>query len=413
MKNAGSLRGYAAVLTFTLAVLVAAGCAFRSAAAGRHTIGKERYIAYLEAPERAAWQKPDEVVSSLGLRAGDRVADIGTGSGYFARRLAKAVGGSGQVDALDVDEALLAYLRITLEDGKITNVHPRRVEADDPALPAHGENVIFLCNTYHQLHERPAYLAKLAASLDPSGRIVVVDFQAREDVPEGPPLREKVARETVLDEFHRAGFSLDREEAFLPYQYFLVFRPTASYSFGPVVAEISKVMHSQDSAEQKQWKVAALFSDWLAQKSLEPRFLTSDPARPVTTYLLYTDPDGAFSIASLVFRARARTNVHDHQSWVVWGTYLGSERETRYRKTAVPGKDFPKLTPNWSKVFSEGEISFIAPPPGDVHDVENVTDSVSVSIHVHATDIGKQERNAYDLEKKKVRSFVQGYESAL
>ena len=47
-----------------------------------------------------------------------------------------------------------------------------------------------------------------------------------------------------------------------------------------------------------------------------------------------------------------------------------------------------------------GEVSFIDPPPRDIHDVENVNDSVSVSLHVHATDIGKQARNSYDVQAK-------------
>lgn len=400
------------VLAAAVVATLLGGC-FPPPAAPPHTAGKERYIAYLEAPDRAGWQKPDEVVSALSLRAGDRVADVGAGSGYFARRFAAAVGPTGRVDAVDVDATLLTYLKIRLDDEKLANVRARRVEPDDPALAPASEDVIFLCNTYHQLRNRGAYLAKLAPALRRGGRVVVVDFHARDDVPAGPPLREKLARETVVDEFHRAGFSLDREEGFLPYQYFLVFRPTASYSFGPLVAEISKVMHSSAPADRKQWQVAALFSDYLQKRTLEPRFLTADPGRPVTTYLLYTDPDGAFSIASLVFQPRARTTVHDHQSWVVWGTYLGREKETRYRKREIAGAPFPKLTPSWSNVFREGDISFIDPPPGDVHDVENVTDAVSVSLHVHATDIGKQERNSYDLEKKLVRSFVQSYEAAL
>lgn len=400
-------------LAAALGAALLGGCFAHPPAAPRHAAGKERYIAYLEAADRAQWQKPDEVVAALSLHAGDRVADVGAGSGYFARRLSAAVGPSGRVDAIDVDEALLGYLRIRLDDEKLANVRTRRVEPDDPALAPASEDVVFLCNTYHQLRNRGAYLARLAAALRPGGRVVVVDFQAREDVPEGPPLREKLARETVVDEFHRAGFSLDREEGFLPYQYFLVFRPTASYSFGPLVAEISRVMRSSDAADRKQWQVAALFSDYLQQRTLEPRFLTADPARPVTTYLLYTDPDGAFSIASLVFQPRARTTVHDHQSWVVWGTYLGREKETRYSKREIGGAPFPELTPSWSNVFGEGDVSFIDPPPGDIHDVENVTDAVSVSLHVHATDIGKQERNSYDTEKKLVRSFVQSYEAAL
>jgi len=114
----------------------------------------------------------------------------------------------------------------------------------------------------------------------------------------------------------------------------------------------------------------------------------------------------------LVFQPHARTTIHDHQSWVVWGTYSGKERETRFRRKDLPGESFPDLFPVWSREFSAGEVSFIDPPPGDIHDVENVDDRVSISLHIHATDISKQERNSYDIKTKTVRSFVQSYEPA-
>jgi len=97
----------------------------------------------------------------------------------------------------------------------------------------------------------------------------------------------------------------------------------------------------------------------------------------------------------------------------VWGTYTGKERETRYARTDLAGDRFPRLTPQWSRVFGEGDVSFIDPPPRDVHDVENLTDFVSVSLHVHATDIAKQARNSYDVKRRIVKSFVQSYEPAM
>ncbi|HSD09906.1 MAG TPA: cysteine dioxygenase family protein [Candidatus Binatia bacterium] len=181
-------------------------------------------------------------------------------------------------------------------------------------------------------------------------------------------------------------------------------------SFEPLVEGISAVMSSERDARDKQWQVAALLSDYLEQGTLEAKFQRPNPRLPVTTYLLHTDPAGRFSVAALVFRPHARTTIHDHQSWVVWGTYSGKERETRYHRREVAGRSFPELTLAWKRVFARGDVSFIDPPPGDIHDVENANDAVSVSLHVHATDIGKQARNSYDVRNKIVKSFVQSYE---
>jgi predicted metal-dependent enzyme (double-stranded beta helix superfamily)/predicted methyltransferase len=372
-----------------------------------------RLVRYLENPDRARWQKPDEVVRALNLAGGEAVTDLGAGSGYFSRRLGVAVGPRGFVDAADVDAELLAYLKSSLDSSEKANVVPRRVAADDPGLKPASTDVVFLCNTYHHLLDRVSYLRKLAAGLKPAGHVAVVDFHKREDIPEGPPFAEKVARETVLREFLEAGFELDREEEFLPYQYFLMFRRSPNHSFDLLARSISEVMRSSSGVRQERWQVAALLSQYLQGHALEPKFQQPNPALPVTTYLLHSDPDGRFSIAALVFQPRARTTIHDHQSWAVWGTYTGEERETRYRRTEIAGEPFPRLTPEWSQVFAAGDVSFIDPPPGDVHDVENVGDSISVSLHVHATDIAKQARNSYDVKRRIVKSFVQSYEPAM
>ena len=68
------------------------------------------YLWLLERPERDAYQKPDQVMAALAFRPGERVADIGAGSGYFARRISKAVGPTGEVLAIDIAPELLEYL---------------------------------------------------------------------------------------------------------------------------------------------------------------------------------------------------------------------------------------------------------------------------------------------------------------
>src|SRR2546428_333628 len=91
-------------ITLACGVAIAAfACAARPPAATSPAArATARTVAYLESPSRADWQKPDEVVAALHLTAGETVADLGAGTGYFARRLAAVVGSSGRIDALDV-----------------------------------------------------------------------------------------------------------------------------------------------------------------------------------------------------------------------------------------------------------------------------------------------------------------------
>jgi predicted methyltransferase len=75
-------------------------------------------------PRRARWQKPAGLVRALGLRRGQVVAEIGSGPGYFTPRLARAVGPSGHVYAVDPEAAILSVLRRRLARMGVRNVTP-------------------------------------------------------------------------------------------------------------------------------------------------------------------------------------------------------------------------------------------------------------------------------------------------
>ena len=74
------------------------------------------YIAFLEDPQRDAYQKPNEVISALELREGEVIADVGAGSGYFSLRLANAVGEQGRVYAVDISPDMIRYLNRRIRD---------------------------------------------------------------------------------------------------------------------------------------------------------------------------------------------------------------------------------------------------------------------------------------------------------
>jgi SAM-dependent methyltransferase len=81
--------------------------------------------------------------------------------------------------------------------------------------------VVLVVNTYHFFPDRARYLKRLRQSLKPHGRVVNIDYHRR-PTPIGPPLDHRVAREVFLKEAKAAGLALVGEQAFLPYQYFLV-----------------------------------------------------------------------------------------------------------------------------------------------------------------------------------------------
>jgi len=186
----------------------------------------DSYLARLEGEDRIAWQKPDEVVRALALRPGDVVCDIGVGPGYFALRLARAVGRRGRVYAIDVEPRMIEILRERLSAEGLSNVRPILARGRKPALPPRRCDVILVVNTFHHFPDGPATLRAMARRLAPGGRIVNVDFHRRE-LPVGPPLEHKISREDFIATAREAGLEVAAEHAFLPYQYFLALRPAS------------------------------------------------------------------------------------------------------------------------------------------------------------------------------------------
>jgi ubiquinone/menaquinone biosynthesis C-methylase UbiE len=180
------------------------------------------YIAMLEDPQRDAYQKPHEVLMALGLKPGETIADIGSGSGYFALRFAAHVGDAGRVFAVDVDPEMVRHLNRRLRDARVRNVQTILADPDDPLLPEASIDRFVVVNTWHHIEKPVDYLAHMKRMLKPGGQVVMIDFHKKE-LPLGPPLAMKIAREDLVRQMADNGFALAREHAFLPYQYFLVF----------------------------------------------------------------------------------------------------------------------------------------------------------------------------------------------
>ena len=183
----------------------------------------QKWVDIFEDPARAEWQKPEEVVKKLELKPGGTVADIGAGTGYFTRLFAIAVGHKGKAIGLDIEPAMVEYMKEDAKKQGLTNYEARVVKPDDAGLPLKSVDVVFICNTYHHIEDRINYLKKLSSALKSNGRIVIVDFY-KKPMPVGPQsVAHKISEEEIKREFKKAGYRLTKSLDFLPYQYYLEF----------------------------------------------------------------------------------------------------------------------------------------------------------------------------------------------
>ena len=183
--------------------------------------GAEQWSKVFDDPARDAWQRPDEVVRALALAPEATVADIGSGTGYFAVRLARAVP-RGRVYGADIESDMVRFLNERAVREGLANLHTVLATESGPNLPA-PVDLVLLVDTYHHIGRRGAYFAGLKSMLAPGGRVAIIDF--RPDSPVGPPARHRIAATQVAEEMAQAGYRLVGEHGFLPNQYFLVFQP--------------------------------------------------------------------------------------------------------------------------------------------------------------------------------------------
>ncbi len=182
--------------------------------------GAEQWAQVFDDPARDKWQKPHQVIQSLGLKPDSIVADIGSGTGYFAIRLAHMLN-KGTVYGVDAEPDMVKYLSNRAQKLGLTNLYSIQGTADSPQLPKKVDLVLFV-DVFHHIADRVKYLTALRNTLNPGGRIAVIDF--RMDSTVGPPAAGRIAPGQVIDDFKKSGYSVVQEYDFLPNQYFLIFQ---------------------------------------------------------------------------------------------------------------------------------------------------------------------------------------------
>ena len=182
----------------------------------------EKYIAFLEKPDRAVWQKPDDVVAALGLRGSETLVDVGAGSGYFTFRFAKALP-QGKVIAADTEAEMIRHIHHKAMSDGITNIQSLLTKPEDPEVGKDADWV-FICDVLHHVTDRPAWLGRVASEMKTGAKLALIEFKEGK-LPEGPPEAAKIPRAQLVSLARQAGLMFDSEKAeILPYQVFLVFK---------------------------------------------------------------------------------------------------------------------------------------------------------------------------------------------
>lgn len=184
----------------------------------------EEWAITLENGRRLDGLEIDRVVSAIGLRSGEVVADLGAGTGIFSVPMARLVGSDGMVLSVEVDPGFLPIIQTKARENGVSNISTVLGEFGDPKLPRRDVDVAFFHDVLHHIDQRQEYLTALARYMQSGSRIVVVDYDMNvPGVPHSDQPEMLVAPDQVARWMANAGFEVTREIEMFDDKFFVVY----------------------------------------------------------------------------------------------------------------------------------------------------------------------------------------------
>lgn len=136
-------------------------------------------------------EDPERTMALLDLKPGEVAGDIGCGSGFYTYRFSEAVGPTGQVWAIDIQQVALDYLKERLKTSPLptsSNIRLQLTRVDDTLIPDRTLDAALLSHSdfyafEHLLPENSRMLESLFRAMKPEGRLVIIqDMKVIADV---------------------------------------------------------------------------------------------------------------------------------------------------------------------------------------------------------------------------------------
>lgn len=171
---------------------------------------------------RETEESPTLMRRELRVKPGMTICDMGCGNGFHTLPLAKEVGETGKIYAVDVQPEMIDMLKQNLDVKSVKNVVPIVGAFHDPKLPPDTCDLILLVDVYHEFSHPVQMLAAMRKALKPEGQLVLVEFRAEDEtVPIRP--EHKMSKAQIHKEMNANGFILKREFNDLPWQHLMFF----------------------------------------------------------------------------------------------------------------------------------------------------------------------------------------------
>ena len=159
----------------------------------------------LDNPQRREMLPPLETLQNLGLQAGDMMADIGCGIGYFTFPAASIVGSQGKVFGLDIAPEMIAEVEAEKTRNGINNIETICVDEQDLKLNSGSTTFALISNVLHEVENLDRYITEIRRILLVGGKLAVIEWEKKESVL-GPPLSHRLDKLDLEKKLVHQGF---------------------------------------------------------------------------------------------------------------------------------------------------------------------------------------------------------------
>jgi len=118
-------------------------------------------------------------------RPGERILEVGPGTGLQSLHVAPQLGPDGRLDVLDIQPEMLDHVMRRAEQSGLANITPTRADARELPFPDDTFDAMYLVTALGEIPERERVLAEAVRVLAPGGRLVVGEFFDRHWIPFG------------------------------------------------------------------------------------------------------------------------------------------------------------------------------------------------------------------------------------
>jgi len=171
-----------------------------------------------------------KIVSNFGLQEGQTVADLGVGYGHYIYDVAREVGQSGKVFAVDVQKQMIERLRKEVDEKGVKNVEVIWGDIEvvgGTKLKKDAVDVVIVSNVLFQVDSKPGFVHECSRILKVGGRLILIDWHESFGGL-GPQTNAVVSEDTARRVFETGPFEYVRNIDAGEHHYGIIFKRVES-----------------------------------------------------------------------------------------------------------------------------------------------------------------------------------------